>query len=354
MATLPDVPQRTEGPVYDEAIAATPADGDPAKPVGLGAFVFEWYTPGNGNAFSAVRNEDYWRGPNGITGEDLPYLDAIEIVVAVDIDSRSNALRSGQFDIMHTANADKIASSSTTTASRSRATAFGETVVLPMLNVAAGAGARPGGQERRQPAAERPVPPGAGPRHRPRAINEERDAGLARPANGPFPPGSIGYLEDTGYPEYDVDAAHGRRWTVPRGAGTDNIEFRFNTTNDPFNVETNTLVQSMWHDAFGDQVEATITPIEQGQYIGLALTGTFSVLQWRSHSGSTRISSGRGGRGRRRPRSARAGAELRPRLRTTVIDEELRHQVEPRPGRPPGGSRDDQQALRRAGRTTCG
>ena len=48
------------------------------KPVGLGAFMFESYTPGNGNSFKAVRNEDYWRGPNGITGEDLPYLDAIE------------------------------------------------------------------------------------------------------------------------------------------------------------------------------------------------------------------------------------------------------------------------------------
>ena len=50
-------------PVYDAALAATPADGDPAAPVGLGAFVFESYTPGNGNSFTAVRNEDYWRGP---------------------------------------------------------------------------------------------------------------------------------------------------------------------------------------------------------------------------------------------------------------------------------------------------
>ena len=92
LASLPDVPQRTEGgPVFDAAVAATPADGDPAKPVGLGAFKFESYTPGNGNAFRAVRNDDYWRGPNGITGEDLPYLDAIEAVVAVDIDSRQAA-----------------------------------------------------------------------------------------------------------------------------------------------------------------------------------------------------------------------------------------------------------------------
>jgi peptide/nickel transport system substrate-binding protein len=38
MKTLEDVPQRTETlPIYDAELAATPATGDPAKPVGLGA-----------------------------------------------------------------------------------------------------------------------------------------------------------------------------------------------------------------------------------------------------------------------------------------------------------------------------
>ena len=70
--------------------------------------MFESYTPGNGNSFKRVRNDDYWRGPNGITGEDLPYLDSIEGVVAVDIDSRSNGAALGQFDVIHTSNADTI------------------------------------------------------------------------------------------------------------------------------------------------------------------------------------------------------------------------------------------------------
>jgi ABC-type transport system substrate-binding protein len=52
LGSLKDVPQRNDKtPVYDAALAATPADGDPAKIVGLGAFKFESYTPGNGNAF---------------------------------------------------------------------------------------------------------------------------------------------------------------------------------------------------------------------------------------------------------------------------------------------------------------
>ena len=35
----------------------------------------------------------------------------------------------------------------------------------------------------------------------------------------------------------------------------------------------------------GDEIDVSITPIEQGQYIGLALTGAFQAQGWRNHSG---------------------------------------------------------------------
>jgi peptide/nickel transport system substrate-binding protein len=41
----------------------------------------------------------------------------------------------------------------------------------------------------------------------------------------------------------------------------------------------------MWQEALGDMVKTSITPIEQGQYIGLALTGTFNAFSWRNHGG---------------------------------------------------------------------
>ena len=69
--------------------------------------------------FKAVRNPDYWRGPNGITGEKLPYLDEIDLVVAVDEDSRSNSVRSGDFDIMMTSMGDTISQFLGDTRSRS-------------------------------------------------------------------------------------------------------------------------------------------------------------------------------------------------------------------------------------------
>jgi peptide/nickel transport system substrate-binding protein len=285
LGSLDDVPQRNpQSPVYDAALAATPGGGDPQAPVGLGAFKYESYTPGNGNAFKAVRNPDYWRGPKGITGEQLPYLDEIDYVVAVDEESRSNSVRSGDFDMMMSSMGDTIKqflddSSMEVNSSRR----FGETGYT-LLNLASG-DADPEGKNAASPLLNvdcRKALAGAMDLDR---INQERSAGLAPPANGPFPPGSVGYLEDTGYPKFDVPTAQAEMQKCLSALGTDHIEFNFNTTNDPFNVETNTLVQSMWTEAFGDQVQIKITPIEQGQYIGLALTGSFQALAARGYSG---------------------------------------------------------------------
>jgi peptide/nickel transport system substrate-binding protein len=291
LQSLADVPHRIEGNQYfDEELAATPADGDPTAPVGLGAFVFESYTPGNGNSFRAVRNDDYWRGPNGITGEELPYLDAVELVVAVDIDSRANGLRSGQFNIIHTANPDTIQDFDGGDFDVVTSSKFGETSYI-LLNTAQGTNALTGAEIDPNGAnADNPLTTLACRKALAHAIDnqrlsDERSNGISPPANGPFPPGTIGYLEETGYPAYDLDAAQAEMDTCLAERGTPTIEFAFNTTNDPFNVETNQLVISMWREAFGDQVNATITPIEQGQYIGLALTGNFQAQGWRNHGG---------------------------------------------------------------------
>ena len=190
LGSLEDIPQRNEAaPVYDAALAATPADGDAAQPVSLGAFKYVSYTPGNGNTFESVRNDDYWRGPNGITGEDLPYLDGIDFVVAVDADSRTNATRSGQFDLMMTANGDTINQFLDDDDFKVDSSAkFGDTGYT-LLNTATG-DADPEGQN-----ADNPLLNVNCRRALALAIDserwsEERTAGLFPPANGPFPPGS--------------------------------------------------------------------------------------------------------------------------------------------------------------------
>ena len=285
MKTLPDVPQRTEGsPIYDPEVAATPATGDSAQPVGLGAFVFESYTPGNGNSFKLNRNEDYWRGPNGVTGEELPYLDSLEGVVSVDVDGLTNALRAGQFDVVHTGNTDYIARFLDDDDFEVTATSkWGDTAYI-MLNVAEGA-IDPNGTNAGSPLLNVHCRRALAYATDVQRLIDERGAGLARIATGPFGPGMLGYLEDTGYPTFDPDKANEEMDICTEEIGTDTLEFSFNTTNDPFNVETNTLIISIWNEVLGDRIESTITPIESGQYIGLALTGTFEAFGWANHGG---------------------------------------------------------------------
>ena len=293
MQTLANNPLLSE----DDAAAAT---GDPSQPVGLGAFKFVSYTPGNGNSFIAERNEDYWRGdgPNSLTNEGLPYLDAIEFVVAVDIQGRSNGLKSGQFDVIHTANADEIAKfESDGEYVVLQANDFGETNYI-LLNTAQGEnptlafvrGVDSVVMDPNSANAASPLTQLSCRRALAHALDRqrfaaERNAGIVTPANGPFPPGSIGYLDDTGYPEFDLEAA-AIQWELCKADhGTVPIAFTYNTTNDAFNVESNELIASMWADAFGDEIEVSITPIEQGQYIGLALAGVFQAQAWRNHGG---------------------------------------------------------------------
>ena len=158
-----------------------------------------------------MRNDDYWRGPNGITGEDLPYLDAVEIVVAVDIDSRSSSLRSGQFDIIHTSNADESPPSSRTTASsRTSATVRGDE--LQMLNVAEGPNATTGKPLTGGANADSPLLHLSAARRWPWPSTTTATTRSVAPAWSRWPTGrsrqgSIGYLEDTGYPKFDLEGA---------------------------------------------------------------------------------------------------------------------------------------------------
>ena len=252
-----------------------------------------------------MRNEDYWRGPNGITGESLPYLDSIEAVPAVDIDSRSNALRSGQFDIIHTSNSDSIAQFLDDDSVETIASSlYGDTNYI-MLNVAEG-DTDPDGANADSPLLNvhcRRALAFATDNER---LAEERGAGLVQVANGPFGPGQLGYLEDSGYPQYDPDAALEEFDQCLADLGTDSIEFTFNTTNDPFNVETNTLDDL--------DVDRGVRRRHQGERSRPSSRASTSA--WRSSARSTPSAGATtaasipprrptGGRARRRPRSGR-------------------------------------------------
>ena len=262
-------------------------------------------------------------------------------------------LRSGQFDVMHTANADTISQFLDDDSVETIATSPLRRHQLHHAQRRRGTTPtptdRPRGRQRRSPLLNVHCRRALAHAIDLERLAEERGAGSSTPANGPFPPGSIGYLEDTGYPPTTSTLAQAEMDTCLAELGTDSIEFDFNTTNDPFNVETNTLIISMWQEAFGDQVKATITPDRAGPVHRPRPAGQLRRVRLaQPRRDSIRTSSGCGGSARVGP-DRRAGAQLRALLGRRDRREPDHHPDQPRRGGPHRGGRGHQPALRRAG-----
>ena len=163
------------------------------------------------------------------------------------------------------------------------------------------------GRRGAEPDRRHPGPPGPRPRHRQRGP-ERRPARRAatRSANGPFPPGVIGHLDDTGYPDLRPRRAPGPRSTRSRPSTGGPVAIAYKTTNDPFNLTTAELLQQMWQDV---GFEVTIDQIPQGEFINQALGRQLPGL---------RLAQPR----RRRPR---------PAVRLVELDDDPGHRPELRP-----------------------
>jgi len=240
-------------------------DGNPAlatQPVGTGPFVFESYEPGG--TFAANKNPNYWRASEG-----LPYLDRVEMRVFVDVQSRVNALLEGAVDMIHTSNGQFTADLREEEGIELFETdQFGETGYLLINN-------------RDETMSDVRVRRALALATDNEAISRDRTAGVHPPANGPFNPSQIGYLEDTGYPEFNLEEAIALVEEIEADTG-EPLAIQFDTTNDPYNRETNEFIAASWQAA---GIDVTINTVEQGQFIINALTGNFQVFGWRNHGG---------------------------------------------------------------------
>lgn len=234
----------------------------PTEPVGTGPFVYVDYEPGV--SFRAVRNDSYWQ-------PGLPYLDEVEFVISGSTSRRTDLLRTGQATAVHTDRADEIVRfrEQLDRYGLIETAQFGETSYM-MLNQSNPDAAVADIRVRRALAA---------------AIDRDlyaaaRAAGLFELANGPYPPGSIGHLEDTGAPTFDPELATTLIAEVEAERGP--VEIEWKVSDDEFNLISAELVSSMW-EAVG--VDVTIVSVPQDQFIFQALTGSFDVILWRNHGG---------------------------------------------------------------------
>lgn len=236
---------------------------DRNKPIGTGAFKFkEWVV---GDHLTVVRNPDYWRTP--------AKLDEIEFRPIPDESARIAQLQAGQLQFMQTSNQltigdlTKLASDKKINFNVGSQT-FGE-VSYDMLNN----GVAPFNNKNCRVAA---------------AYGQDVDTliKLRSPgsvkANGPFPAGSLGYLPNTGYPEFNLDKAKASFALCKAELGGGDVSFTLGTTTVPDNIQT-AAIQKQMMEAVGFKV-STVN-IEQQKYIGVALVGAYQWFQWRSHGG---------------------------------------------------------------------
>ncbi|MET1041180.1 MAG: ABC transporter substrate-binding protein [Acidimicrobiales bacterium] len=255
-------PGYVASPTWLAAVDAQTADA--TEPVGTGPFVFAEYNPGDN--FRMTRNEDYWlEAPDG---EPYPYLDEIEFLVQEEDATRSRALQSGEIDITHTDRGPDIEDL------RQAADAgtlevyemdIRQGVTYALINVAA----------------DSPLQDVEVRRAFAMAVdqefrNESRSAGVFDIANGPFSPGTMGYLEDTGYPAYDPEGAAAIVEEYEAANGP--IEFSYRTTADPDNALTVELISQNLADV---GIDVTIDQTEQGEFIQQAVLGNFEAFTWR-------------------------------------------------------------------------
>ena len=259
-------PGYVASPTWLAAVDAGTAEA--TEPVGTGPFVFAEYNPGNN--FRMTRNEDYWlEAPDG---QPYPYLDELEFLVQEEDATRTRAIQSGEVDITHTDRGPDVETL------RELADAGSlqifemtdrQSTTYTLINVAADSPLQD--VEVRHAVAQ--------------AIDQDfrnasRSAGVYEVANGPFAPGTMGYVEDNGWPEYDPEAA--AAFVEEYEAENGPIEFSYRTTADPDNALTVELIAQNL-EAVG--IEVQIDQTEQGAFIQEAVLGNFEAFTWRNHGG---------------------------------------------------------------------
>ncbi len=248
--------------------AVDDGSAEATEPVGTGPFVFAEYHPGNN--FRMTANPDYWlEAPDG---QPYPYLDEIEFVVQEEDQTRARSVLSGEVDMTHTDRGPDI-ETLRDAADSGQLQLFEmddrQGVTYGLINVAADS-----------PLQDVEVRRAAAMAIDQEFRNQSRSAGIFEIANGPFSPGTPGYLEDTGFPAYDPDGA--REIVDAYEAENGPIQISYRTTADPDNLQTVELVASNLEDV---GIEVSIDQTEQGEFIQQAVLGNFEIFTWRNHGG---------------------------------------------------------------------
>jgi peptide/nickel transport system substrate-binding protein len=267
-------------PTWEKAADADASGRLKTQPVGTGPFKFKSYESGENGNLKATRWEGYWRGdgPDSVTKEGLPYLDGIEVRFMPSGQARRSAVVSGDIDLMQTSNPLDIV------ALKKEDSVVVDQMDSPFLTETAYLliDQQPEVNGQPNPMSDIRVRRALAMATNYELLNKVRGGDSYFPlANGPFPPGTLGYLEDSGAPKYDLEGAKALVEEYEGEKGP--LKIAYKTTTDPQNLDTAEFLQQMWAEA---GIETSLDQIPQGEFINQALQGNFQVFGWRNHSGA--------------------------------------------------------------------
>ncbi len=238
------------------------------KLVGTGPFVFDSWNVST--ALKGHANKNYWqKAPDG---KPYPYVDSVEFRPIPEGTQRVNSLQSGTINVMHTSNAEDIGGTlgdlkNSGDVNMYVTQKFGE-VAYTMLN----ASIPPFNDVRMRKALAMGVDRND--------INNITNNGLPIVADGPFAPGSVGYLKNPGFPKFNL--AEAKKLVKEYVKDGHKSSFTFNAANDPSVIR---LVELIQERAKKVGVNFKIKQEEQAALINDAIGGKFQAITWRNHPG---------------------------------------------------------------------
>ena len=248
---------------------AAPAQLDSAdcdtNMIGTGPFKVDSFDPTTGNV-STSKNPNYWR-------KGFPYLDGINFIVQEESSQRWSGLEGGQFDMTHGSGGNDLSKVQAISGVTTQLEPKGrQEISQTLVNVT------------RPPLDDldaRKAVAMAVDRDKLNLIDQK---GTARYANQVFDTEIMGYLDDPGFPKYDVEEAKKLVAKVKAKPGN-NGQFAF-TIATTFDQSTQTLFKEVKRQLDAVGMDVTLAPpVDQATLINNAIGGTTDAFGWRNYPG---------------------------------------------------------------------
>ena len=237
--------------------------------IGTGPFAFKGDWQRNDH-LTVVKNANYWRKDQ--YGQALPYLDKITFKPVTETSTLVNGLTTKLFNL--TLSDDTVAISQLQSAVDSGSLAMLKSGQFPEVAYTLFNDSKPPFDNINARFAFA------------YAVNREEynriaNKGLLQIASGPFGPGTLGYVADTGLPKYNPTDAKNlvQQYTQETHQP---LAFTFQTVSDPISLTNAQLIQK-YVKAAG--MTMNIKQVDEATLINNAIYGTYQASAWRNHPG---------------------------------------------------------------------